>query len=223
MFGRTGTSSGGAVNRVEVEALFDTEYAAFVELACALSQEEWIHPSLCEQWTCGDVVLHIGYHTRKSVSDSFRSRDKVVARMVEREDAATREGLLTWLERPVPDAARRDKGNVCELVIHAQDIRRAIQRPHEHPETTMRFCLDTCTTMYGTVFVVGRTRRVGKNLRLVATDMDWSWGDGPEVSGPAEALLMALAARPAALADLDGDGLAVMARRLGVASPSGAA
>jgi len=211
------------VGRAEVEALFDTEYQAFIELACALSAEEWVRPSLCERWTCGDVVLHLAYHTRKTVSDSFRSRDKVVARMIEREHADTREGLLEWLQRPVPDAARRDKGNVCELVIHSQDIRRAIQRPRDYPEATMRFSLDTCTTMVGTLLVVGRTRRVAKNLRLVATDIEWSYGKGPEISGTAEALLMAVAARPLVLVDLSGDGVATMAQRLGVATPSVAA
>jgi uncharacterized protein (TIGR03083 family) len=208
------------VDRVEVEALFDAEYKAFVELACALSAEEWGRPSLCERWTCGDVVLHIAYHTRKSVSDSFRSRDKVVARMIDREHADTREGLLEWLQRPVPDAARRDKGNVCVLVIHSQDIRRVIQRPRDYPEATMRLSLDTCTTMLGTLLVVGRTRRVAKNLRLVATDIDWSFGEGAEVSGTAEALLMAVSARPLVLADLSGDGVATMAQRLGVATSS---
>ena len=143
--------------------------------------------------------------------------------MIEREDADAREGLLEWLQRPVPDAARRDKGNICELVIHSQDIRRAIQRPRDYPEATMRFSLDTCTTMVGTLLVVGRTRRVAKNVRLVATDIEWSHGKGPEVSGTAEALLMAVAARPLVLADLSGDGVATMAQRLGVATPSVAA
>jgi hypothetical protein len=87
----------------------------------------------------------------------------------------------------------------------------------------MHLSLDTCTTMLGTLLVVGRTRRVAKNLRLVATDIEWSCGEGPEVSGTAEALLMAVAARPLVLADLSGDGVATMAQRLGVATPSVAA
>jgi O-methyltransferase involved in polyketide biosynthesis len=37
------------------------------------------------------------------------------------------------------------------------------------------------------------------------------WGNGPEVTGTAEAILMAVAGRPAALADLSGDGLPVLA------------
>ena len=48
----------------------------------------------------------------------------------------------------------------------------------------------------------GRTR----GLRLVATDIDWSHGGGPEVRGPGEALLMAMAGRGDALKDLSGPG-----------------
>ena len=43
-----------------------------------------------------------------------------------------------------------------------------------------------------------------EGLRLEATDMDWSWGDGALVSGPAEAILMALNRRDVS-ADLTGD------------------
>ena len=38
-------------------------------------------------------------------------------------------------------------------------------------------------------------RRRTRGLRLVATDTDWSAGDGPAVEGPAEPLLMAIAGR----------------------------
>jgi hypothetical protein len=53
-----------------------------------------------------------------------------------------------------------------------------------------------------------------RGLRLVATDVDWQHGAGPEVTGPGEALRMALAGRPAALADLTGPGLAVLTGRV---------
>lgn len=47
-----------------------------------------------------------------------------------------------------------------------------------------------------------------RGLRMVATDIDWSVGTGPEVHGPGEAVLLASAGRSAALADLDGPGTA---------------
>ena len=41
--------------------------------------------------------------------------------------------------------------------------------------------------------------------------MAWSHGTGPEVTGPAEAVLMALAGRVEALEDLDGPGAEILA------------
>ena len=43
-------------------------------------------------------------------------------------------------------------------------------------------------------------------LRFVATDVDWSTGEGPEVTGPSQALLLALSGREAGLGGLTGDG-----------------
>jgi hypothetical protein len=43
--------------------------------------------------------------------------------------------------------------------------------------------------------------------------MDWSYGHGPEVRGPAEALVMMMAGRSAALDDLSGEGKAALAAR----------
>ena len=51
-------------------------------------------------------------------------------------------------------------------------------------------------------------------LRLQADDINWSWGSGPEVTGTAEAILMAVAGRPAALAGLSGEGLPMLAGRV---------
>lgn len=50
-------------------------------------------------------------------------------------------------------------------------------------------------------------------LRLVATDLDVRHGDGPEVAGPTEALLMAAAGRADAVAELSGPGREVPAAR----------
>lgn len=47
-------------------------------------------------------------------------------------------------------------------------------------------------------------------LRFEATDLDFGSGSGPPVQGPAEALMMAMTGRPAALGDLDGAGVPVL-------------
>ncbi len=54
-----------------------------------------------------------------------------------------------------------------------------------------------------------------RGLRLVATDLGFSFGAGPEVHGKAEALLMGIAGRRSVLAELSGPGQGKLARRIG--------
>jgi Mycothiol maleylpyruvate isomerase N-terminal domain len=60
--------------------------------------------------------------------------------------------------------------------------------------------------------IFGARRRIAA-VKLTATDMDWSHGQGPEVTGPAEALVMMMAGRKVALDDLSGEGKVTLATR----------
>ena len=62
------------------------------------------------------------------------------------------------------------------------------------------------------VHMFGAKKRIAGS-RLTATDMDWSHGHGPEVTGPAEALVMMMAGRLVALEDLSGEGKANLATK----------
>jgi hypothetical protein len=53
-----------------------------------------------------------------------------------------------------------------------------------------------------------------KGLRWNATDIDWQLGDGSEVAGSAEALVLVASGRPVALNELSGDGVATISTRL---------
>ena len=63
------------------------------------------------------------------------------------------------------------------------------------------------------VIFVGTGRTEG--LRLEAIDLDWAHGSGNLVRGPAEALALGIAGRPAAYADLEGAGVQVLRSRDG--------
>ena len=58
-----------------------------------------------------------------------------------------------------------------------------------------------------------RNSRDVVSLRLEATDIDWAHGSGPTVRGSAEALLLAMTGRTAALRHLDGDGVGALGGR----------
>ena len=61
-------------------------------------------------------------------------------------------------------------------------------------------------------FVLSKQRMEG--LRWEATDVDWSFGSGPLVRGPAEAIVLVSTGRPAPLEELTGDGVAALTARL---------
>jgi hypothetical protein len=50
-------------------------------------------------------------------------------------------------------------------------------------------------------------RRRLRGFRLTASDVDWSVGEGPDVRGPIDALLLLLTGRTAAFSRLTGDGV----------------
>jgi hypothetical protein len=60
--------------------------------------------------------------------------------------------------------------------------------------------------------VKAKQRMVG--LRWRATDVDWGFGDGPEVAGPAEALILLSSGRSEPADEIIGDGAALLTERL---------
>lgn len=193
----------------------------FADLLAELAPEQWDHPSLCRRWRVHDVVAHV-------ISFEELSRWQLVRRFVKGGLVPSRINAIG-----VAEYARRSPEQLIELMrvcipprgltaafggmialvdgmIHQQDIRRPLGRPRAIPPTRLRVVLD-----YGLRTPAVRGVWRSRGVRLVATDLDWAHGTGPEVSGPAEALLMAMAARPDALNQLSGRGKDLFARRIG--------
>ncbi|MEX2557640.1 MAG: maleylpyruvate isomerase family mycothiol-dependent enzyme [Actinomycetota bacterium] len=193
------------------------ELAALLE---DLAPHEWEHPSLCRGWKVRDVVAHLISYEDLGV----RALVKVVigsgmrpAAMNARTLAPLRllpiEELLALVrERTVPRGLTALGGGMIALtdgMIHQQDIRRPLNRPRDIPAARLRP-------------VLHRIRRVPllpsaklmRGLRFVATDLDWATGDGPEVHGPGETLMLAAAGRDIPLGGISGDGAAMLRHRL---------
>jgi uncharacterized protein (TIGR03083 family) len=99
---------------------------------------------------------------------------------------------------------------LTDLLIHGQDIRRPLGLTREFEAHRLRAALDFLASKRAHPGFVPRGRLAG--LRLRATDLDWTSGEGAEVSGPGEALMMAMAGRQVALAELTGAGVAELSR-----------
>lgn len=185
-----------------------------------LADEQWEQPSLCPGWTVRDVVGHLPSYDELSwpallalFARSRFSLDRCNQACVEQSRRLSTEQLVARLRtHAVPRGITAMFGSAISLtdgVIHHQDIRRALGQPRTVPEERLVAALQFAP----------RARALPapanvRGLRLVATDVGWTHGTGPEVSGPGEALLVALAGRPEGLADLSGTGLDTLAQRV---------
>jgi uncharacterized protein (TIGR03083 family) len=202
--------------------MHDEDNAEFSRLLHELSENEWEQPSLCDGWRVRDVVGHILYGNEMHLMTlpfrlaryGFSSDKSGKAYSIARAEGRSPEELKRAFDTRDPWAGTCKvfpaKLTLLDRLVHQQDIRRAVDRPRTIPAERVVAVLDATPTL-GSVF--GARRRT-KGLRFEATDVDWTWGDGPVVSGPGEALIMAMLGRGQALGDLSGDGLAAFSARV---------
>lgn len=195
------------------------ERADLADFLATLTPRDWETPSLCTRWSVKDVVAHVISYEELGTLGLLKRFAKgwvVRANQVGVDELAnlTPQELLAFLRGHLqPRGLTAGFGGMIALVdgtIHHQDIRRALDRPREVPPDRLGRVLSLVPGNPR----LGAGRRI-RGLRLRATDLDWAHGDGPEVTGPGEALLMAMTGRSAALADLSGPGHATLAARLG--------
>ncbi len=201
-------------------AMIHSERSALAELLDDLSDEQWRVPSLCGGWTVQLAAGHVlagaeqtgprfvaslatsGFRFNTMIDRQTRALGALPSKeIVDRLRART----TTTNHPPAPVMAM-----LGEVVVHGEDIRRPLRVPSAVPSDAATACLDL---FKGTNFPVGGKRRVA-GLRLIATDMDWSHGTGPEVSGPALSLLLAMTGRPLGLDQLHGEGADALRARL---------
>jgi uncharacterized protein (TIGR03083 family) len=192
------------------------DFAALLE---SLTPQQWDSPTLCERWRVRDVVAHvIGYDPLGRAQLVRRMAKGLVTRgggnavgVAEYASKPTEELTALMRQYAVPQGLTAGFGGKIALtdgMIHQQDIRRPLGIPRHIRAESMRIALD---------FAKWAPRLLGalqvRGARLIATDVDWAYGSGPEVRGTGEAVLMAMAGRRAALADLDGPGKDKLAQR----------
>jgi uncharacterized protein (TIGR03083 family) len=191
------------------------DLAAFLE---TLTPQEWRAASLCSKWTVKDVVAHMISYEELSpfgLAKRFAKGWVVRANEVGVEEFApmSPQELMEFLGRHLhPEGLTAGFGGMIALVdgtVHHQDIRRALG----HPRTVPVDRLERILPLVPGNPRLGAGRRI-RGLRLRATDVAWEHGDGLEVSGSGEALLMAMAGRREAVNELDGPGQATLAGRL---------
>jgi uncharacterized protein (TIGR03083 family) len=200
--------------------LIDMAYDERADLSAflrTLTPEEWQARSLCDRWTVKDVVAHIVSYEELSPIGLFMRFAK--GRVVHANEVGVREfasmsprELMDFLDGHLrPRGLTAGFGGMIGLVdgtVHHQDIRRALGHPRTVPPDRLERILPLAPGNPR----LGAGRRI-RGLRLTATDVAWEHGDGPEVSGTGEALLMAMTGRPQAVGELSGSGQTTLAQR----------
>lgn len=191
-----------------------------------LTSEQLAMPTLCDGWTphllAAHLVTFIDIPLPKFMFNVAMARGDF--------DAASVKMAAKIGERPTSDliATLREKAGqrakmpgfppeitVADAVVHQQDVRRALNLDGQPDPELVRTGLDFITASKKAKLLVEQ-KGLLDGLRLEATDLDWSFGDGALVSGSAEAILLGCLRRPT-LDELTGDGVEVLRGRLAAA------
>jgi uncharacterized protein (TIGR03083 family) len=209
------------VHAVDVRRLARDERADLAAFLATLTPQQWQAPTLCARWRVRDVVAHVisydNLDARALIAVAARARfrpGRINDTALTRYDQHTPEQLLALLTgnlqpRGQP-AALGGRAGLVETLIHHQDIRRALGQPRAIPAERLRPALHTALIAPD----IAKPWPL-RGVRLVATDLRFSFGIGPSAQGPAEAILMTIAGRPAAISELSGPGQATLAARIG--------
>jgi uncharacterized protein (TIGR03083 family) len=204
----------------KVWALIHRERAGLAETLASLTPAQWAERSLCGSWSVKVAAAHVvvgaeqstGRFMKGMVGNAFRF-NAMVDGQARRAGAATPSELIDRLQArttttnrpPAPVATM-----LGEIVVHGEDIRRPLGLEGDVAPDAVRACLELFSHAN---FPVGGKKRMD-GLRFVATDVEWSEGSGPEVTGPGMALLMAITGRRTGTDGLTGPGVATLERRM---------
>lgn len=199
--------------------LIHEERRALLADVDGLTDAQWATPSLCPGWTVRDAFGHLTSTARMTpgrfvghlASAGFRFHvmsAKDLAAETAGPPTRTVEQFRTLLDATTHPPGPID-AMVGEVVVHSEDIRRPLGIGRAYPPAAVTRAADFFAASN---LLIGTKKRIA-GLTLRATDVDWTIGSGPEVSGPVLSLLMAMTGRKAALDDLVGEGLATLAAR----------
>jgi uncharacterized protein (TIGR03083 family) len=178
-------------------------------------------PSLCLGWD----VKTVGAHVVSTVDDGMsgflqmamrrgtlgRGIDELARRRARAPTGEIVASIRQDADRPISSPVFGPLGPLADILVHSGDIRIPLGLPFEPEARLTALAMDFLTGRWPIGFLpLGRLRRI----RLSATDVDRTWREGAEISGPVAALMMSICGRAAFLDMLDGPGLSLLRQRL---------
>lgn len=201
--------------------LIHAKRARIATMLDGLAAEQWQSGSLCEGWTVEQVAAHLTaaastgtWAWLRSITLAGFNADRHNARRLAQHLGRTphetgkkfRDSMMLTVA-PTKDYAAW----LGELLVHGQDIARPLGLELVPDLAATR---EVATFFAVKDFAVNSHKAV-KGLALEASDTAFAAGSGPVVRGPLLDLVMAMAGRREYLAELSGDGVAELRRRIG--------
>ena len=199
--------------------LVQAERAGLATYLETLSPQQWAMPTWCDKWNVQQVAGHLiaaanitAPHFLVGLVKSGFNFDKVVETDLVQYATGTPAQVLARFQTII-GSTRKPPGPAYvalgEVMVHGEDIRRALGSKGEHPADH----LIALAEAYRKTGKPLRGKARSEGLRLVASDIDWSAGEGPEVRGPAMSLILAMVGRRKALDDCSGPGVELLRSR----------
>ncbi|MGV9450310.1 maleylpyruvate isomerase family mycothiol-dependent enzyme [Streptomyces sp. NPDC003635] len=181
--------------------IVDAERAGLADLLEGLTPAEWETRTACGDWRVRDVAAHLTLAPRFSYGDLVRDWVRARGNM----DRLIHDTAVREADRPVAEIVSNLRGVVgsrrlaptttpreplLDILVHGQDIALALGRTRAMPPPAARDAADRVWTMRFPL----RPWPLPK-ARLVATDIEWTRGEGEELRAPIAVLLMRLTGR----------------------------
>ena len=199
----------------------ETERLNLADQLAELRDDQWDAPSLCEGWTVRQVAAHVTLAARvrplMAVRGVLKARGNVNRFIGDeaREHAKLPPDRLVAELRELAGSRNRPPGTkppdpLVDVLVHGQDICRPLGIPRSMPRDP---------AVAAAEYVWARripfyAQKKCAGVKLRATNADFEVGEGAEVAGPIEGVLLVLSGRAAGLEDLSGPGLDVLGPRL---------
>lgn len=211
---------------MDLLAAIERERLEIADSLASLSAEQWATQSCCDQWTVQEVAAHLtqvwNYSTARGMIQLLKERGdlgKMSARFLAPLAAAGPEAIIADLRanaaNPVKPPVVGLRSPLNDVVLHRRDMFLPLEIHYEPHLDTLANSLDLAVGR-GVIGMVN-SRKALRGLSFTATDLDWSHGEGPAVTGQALPLAHAMWGRTASLSELTGPGVEILTRQLATA------
>jgi len=209
-----------ATTKTDLWSLIHEQRQKVGDMLSTLNDQQWDTASLCAGWRVRDVAAHNiethlmtpGRFISQYLGSGFRF-DAMSQKGVDRHRTEPTSELLVQF-RETAKRSTSPPGPLMamlgEVVIHGEDMARPVGKRIDTSPATLIATLDYAHRTQPLLH--GKARSAG--LKLRATDVDWTAGEGPEVAGPASSIILAVTGRSAGLGDLTGDGVDTLRSRM---------